>query len=107
LPLGLLLIGYITYLFVKGSKNKPVTAMKGALVMLVFSLVYSMIQPSYIPKTEVKALPKVPEALVKDIPVENRLLSPMQKEERQERVEALLTNKDEVKDILNKTKENK
>lgn len=107
LPLGVLVIGYITYLFYQRSENKVVTTSKGVVVMVAFYLLYSMLQPSYIPKTEVKPLPKVPEVLVKDVTVENRLLSPMNKEKRQERVDSLLTNKGEVKDILDKSKENK
>ena len=108
LPVIYLVIGYITYTFYKKSQDKKITLVKGAAAILLSYTVYATVQPSYIPKTEVKPLPKVTEEVVKELTVQDRLLKPATKEQSKANVESLLTAKDSINKILedSKTKEN-
>ena len=109
LPLVLLVVAYITYAFYKKSDDKKITIVKGIAAALFSYMIYVTVQPSYIPKAEVKPFPKVAQEVVKDLTVQDRLLKPSNKEQSKANVDSLLTAKDSVNKILedNKTKENK
>lgn len=105
LPISILLVGLVTYFFYKRSGNKLLTAGKGVVVGLFVYALYTLVQPSYIPKVGVKDLPRLPAEQVQEIPVEDRLSKPLSKEDSRKRVDEMLTAKDDIKEVLKKSKE--
>ena len=105
LPVFILLVALITYFFYNRSKNKLLTVGKGVVVGLFVYALYSVVQPSYLPKVGVKDLPRLPVEQVQEIPVEDRLSKPLSKEDSRKRVDQMLTAKDEIKQILDKSQE--
>lgn len=96
LPLILLSIIFVGYKFYLKSKNKLNTIVKTLVCILSVTVMYGLIQPSYLPKGTVKSLPKV---VIEDKQLEmNNVLS--KPEERD--VSKTLTVREEVKNILNK-----
>lgn len=93
--LAAVVLGYFAYqkLGVKGA------VISAALALLVLAL-YANIQPSYLPKGTVPALSRVPIEQPQAREMENRLKEPMSEEKRQQRVDEIITVRDEIKEIL-------
>lgn len=104
LPAIILLIGAVGYQAAKKSKNKISTYSKTLAFMVGSVVVYSTIQPSYLPKGETPHLSKMPFEQV-ELTADDRLLKPKTEAERQAKVDSLLTAKDEIKEVLSKKKE--
>lgn len=108
LLLNLLLPALLIIIFLIGLKkfnketdnNKKIkNACVTLIIMLTVFIVYSNVQPSYLPKGSVPNLQKVPIELNSSKPVQN-LTQGRTDEQRQQRVEEIITVRDEVKRIL-------
>lgn len=99
LPLIIVLVavilGYFSYqkLGVKGA------VISAALALLALTL-YTNIQPSYLPKGSVPALSRMPIEQPMEREIKNRLKEPMSEEKRQQRVDEIITVREEIKEIL-------
>jgi hypothetical protein len=74
-------------------------------IMVLVFIVYSTIQPSYMPKGGVPNMSRVP-IEHSDAVMQDRLLKPMSEEDRQKRVEEIITVREEVKAVLEKNDNN-
>lgn len=86
-----------------GDQAKIFSVVKTIFVILLVVFIYSTIQPSYLPKGTAPAMGKVPFEN-REVQVQDRLLKPMSEEDRQKRVEEILTVRDEVKQVLEQNK---
>lgn len=93
-------VGLMGFYFFK-RKDLKATAVTGIIAFLCMSI-YQGIQPSYLPKGDVPSMTRVPITQSKDIEVQDRLLKPMDEAKRQERVEEIITVREEVNTILSK-----
>lgn len=75
-------------------------AILSAIAAFLLLALYTNIQPSYLPKGTVPALSRVPIEQPKVRDIENRLKEPMSEEQRQQRVDEIITVRDEIKHIL-------
>lgn len=99
LPLMLLVIAIATVMFAKGSNNRIITAIKGISCAAALIVVYGAIQPSYMPKGKAPAMAKVP-IEYSDSVIQDRLLKPISAEDSQQKVDNMLTVRQEAKKIL-------
>jgi len=104
LPILLLIIAIATVLFAKKSNNRSLTVGKGLIAAFFVTLTYVSVQPSYMPKGKAPTMPRVPIEF-EELQVQDRLLKPMAEQERQQRVNELITVRDEVKAVLDKSKD--
>lgn len=86
-----------------GDQAKIFSAVKTIFAILLVVFVYSTIQPSYLPKGAAPAMSKVP-IEQREVVLQDRLLKPMAEEDRQKRVDEILTVRDEVKQVLEQNK---
>lgn len=97
LLLGVSSIGYYKYKKTKDMKWAVITLVVNFLVVII----YNTIQPSYLPKGEAPKMVGVPyesyEYEVRDLSVK-----PLSKEDSKQRVDSLITVREEVKAILDK-----
>lgn len=82
LPAALLLVLLATLYIARNSRQKTTVWITGAAIGTVLGIVYATLQPSYIPKSSVPPMSRVP--LVQDNQAErqDRLLKPMPEAER-------------------------
>lgn len=105
-PLVLLVIAYFGYKKVKQqtkTKDKFKFGFIYAGVAYFFIAFYGAVQPSYLPKGTAPAMSKVP-IEHREVEIRDRLLKPMSEEDRQKRVDEILTVRDEVKQVLEQNK---
>ncbi|MFM7812600.1 MAG: hypothetical protein ACKO7M_13065 [Acinetobacter junii] len=105
-PFVLLVIAYFGYKKVKQqtkTKDKFKFGFIYAGIGYFFIVVYGAIQPSYLPKGTAPAMSKVP-IEQREVVLQDRLLKPMSEEDRQKRVDEILTVRDEVKQVLEQNK---
>ena len=91
---------------IKIVKNQNKKVKIGVITMLLnigFFFVYGMIQPSYLPKGTAPAMNKVP-IEQREVVLQDRLLKPMSEEDRQKRIDEIITVRNEVKEVLEKNK---
>lgn len=102
LLLVILLFGYVRLGKKKTYTEKVKTGALTLIAMIATILLYANIQPSYMPKGTVPNMSKVPITTNNEAIIQDRLLKPMSEENRQKRVDEILTVRDEVKDVLKK-----
>lgn len=74
----------------------------GVASALFVTIVYANIQPSYLPKGKAPAMKRVPIEKPAEAKIEDRLLKPMSEEDRQKRVDEIITVRSEVLEVLDK-----
>lgn len=89
IPVLIILIALFVIYKVSGLKRKVGTA----LIAIGLSVIYTHVQPSYMPKGTVKPLPVV-ETPVVDKPIVDRVLKPMSGAERDARMKAEVEKSD-------------
>lgn len=93
----LILIALVAYL----NRNKGWKAAAAGVASALFvTIVYANIQPSYLPKGKVPAMKRVPIENPAEAKIEDRLLKPVSEEDRQKRVDEIITVRSEVLGVL-------
>lgn len=77
-------------------------AAAGMASALFVTILYANIQPSYLPKGKVPAMKRVPYEKPSEAKIEDRLLKPMSEEDRQKRVDEIITVRSEVLEVIGK-----
>jgi amino acid transporter len=106
LPVILSFIAYIGFRKSKKYESNYDKCKVGGItvgIMVLVFIVYSTIQPSYMPKGTAPVMSKVP-IEHSDAVIQDRLLKPMSEEDRQKRVDEIITVRDEVKQVLEQNK---
>lgn len=106
LPLLIVVISSIGYYYFNKTRSQKKKIRIGVITMLlniVFFLAYAMVQPSYMPKGKAPAMSKVPVEYT-DAVIQDRLLKPRTEAEAQQKVDELLTVREEAKKLLEESK---
>ena len=99
LPITLLIIAATGWWRFNRAANKKAVIVVTATVMAAVTILYANIQPSYMPKGKAPAMVRMP-LEQKDTQLNDLLLKPLPAEERQQRVNELITVREEVKAVL-------
>lgn len=95
----LILIALVSYWNRKKGWKAAAWGMGSALFV---TIIYANIQPSYLPKGKVPVMKRVPYENPVEAEIEDRLLKPMSEEDRQKRVDEIITVRSEISEVLNK-----
>lgn len=95
----LIFIALAAYWFRKKGWKAGVAGVASALFV---TIVYANIQPSYLPKGKAPAMKRVPIEKSTEAKIEDRLLKPMSEEDRQKRVDEIITVRSEVLEVIGK-----
>lgn len=89
-------VGYFLY-----KKNKKIsTIVITSVSALLVIIVYSSIQPSYLPKGKAKPMQPVPLETYEKLEIKDISIKALPKEKRQERFDEIITVRKEVKAVL-------
>lgn len=99
LPAALLLVVLVTLFVARNSQKKPTVWITGFAVAAVIGIVYATLQPSYLPKSTVPAMSRVPLEHKPQAEIQDRLLKPMAEEERNRHFEQTFDAMDRVRAI--------
>lgn len=106
LPILILIICWIGSSKLKKAaddKTKIFVIVKTIFAIVITVVTYSMVQPSYMPKGKAPVMSKVPVEYT-DAVIQDRLLKPRTEAEAQQKVDEMLTVRDEAKKILEDSK---
>lgn len=91
-------VGYFVY----KKNNKISTIVITAVTAVLVVVIYSTIQPSYLPKGKAKPMQAVPLETYEKLEIKDISIKALPKEQRQERFDEIITVRKEVKAVLDK-----
>ena len=98
----IMFVGAMLLLWRYNKTKKISTGIKGLVALIVVGYLYTMALPSYLPKGTAPVMAKVP-IEDKEVELKDKLRKPdLSKEEREKRVDELLTVRKEAAEILSK-----